>query len=302
MKGLTQEGYHMNRKKELIITLKAVLCILLAALSFFFLSRTLSNPETFSDIFASIDSKIQSVLKLTASSTAASAGITAVPGDVGTPIAEKLADFSEYGVLILCVLYAEKYLLTILGSAVFRYILPAVCVLYILSFFRHFEGIKPVLQKIAAVSLALFLVIPLSIHISDTIYHTYQASIDSTISAAEDLAEDSELLSEAGEDQNALQKILGTLSDNTSSLTQRGGEIVNRYIESLAVMIVTSCLIPILVLVFFLWMINQILGINISVRLPGRKLPAKGKRLAVLGSRPAAEEEAYAPPSHREEE
>lgn len=292
----------MNRKKELIITLKAVLCILLAALSFFFLSRTLSNPETFSDIFASIDSKIQSVLKLTASSTAASAGITAVPGDVGTPIAEKLADFSEYGVLILCVLYAEKYLLTILGSAVFRYILPAVCVLYILSFFRNLEGIKPVLQKIAAVSLALFLVIPLSIHISDTIYNTYQASIDSTIAAAEELAEEGELISEAGDDQNALQKVLGLLSDGTAGIAERGGEILNRFIESLAVMIVTSCLIPILVLIFFIWMINQILGINISVRMPRRRLPAKGRRLTVFGSRPAAEEDVYDSPSHREDE
>ena len=281
----------MNQNKKLIITLKAVFCILLAVLSFFVLARTLSNPETFSDIFESIDSKIQSVLKLTASSTAASAGITAVPGDIGTPIAEKLADFSEYGVLILCVLYAEKYLLTILGSAVFRYILPAVCVVYILSFFRRFEGIRPILQKIAAVSLALFLAIPLSIHISDTIYRTYQASIDSTISAAEDLAEDGALLSEAGDDQNAIQKVLDFLSESTTDIAERGGEILNRFIESLAVMIVTSCLIPILVLAFFLWMINQILGVNISIRMPRRRLSGKNNLPTTLTGSPAGEEE-----------
>ena len=281
----------MNQNKKLIITLKAVFCILLAVLSFFVLARTLSNPETFSDIFESIDSKIQSVLKLTASSTAASAGITAVPGDIGTPIAEKLADFSEYGVLILCVLYAEKYLLTILGSAVFRYILPAVCVVYILSFFRRFEGIRPILQKIAAVSLALFLAIPLSIHISDTIYRTYQSSIDSTISAAEDLAEDGALLSEAGDDQNAIQKVLDFLSESTTDIAERGGEILNRFIESLAVMIVTSCLIPILVLAFFLWMINQILGVNISIRMPRRRLSGKNNLPTTLTGSPAGEEE-----------
>ena len=281
----------MNQNKKLIITLKAVFCILLAVLSFFVLARTLSNPETFSDIFESIDSKIQSVLKLTASSTAASAGITAVPGDIGTPIAEKLADFSEYGVLILCVLYAEKYLLTILGSAVFRYILPAVCVVYILSFFRRFEGIRPILQKIAAVSLALFLAIPLSIHISDTIYRTYQASIDSTISAAEDLAEDGALLSEAGDDQNAIQKVLDFLSESTTDIAERGGEILNRFIESLAVMIVTSCLIPILVLAFFLWMINQILGVNISIRMPRRRLTGKNNLPTTLTGSPTGEEE-----------
>ncbi|MBR4473824.1 MAG: hypothetical protein IKS55_09305 [Oscillospiraceae bacterium] len=272
----------MNREKGLNIASKIVLCILLAVLSFFILGRYLSAPDTYANIFESIDSKVQSVLKLTASSTAASAGITAIPGDIGTPIAEKLADFSEYGILILCVLYAEKYLLTILGSGVFRYILPAVCILYTLSFFRNFDSLKPILQKIAAVSLALFFVIPLSIHVSDKIYNTYQASIDSTISAAEELAEDTALLSEAGEDQNAIQKVLGVLSESTTSLAERGGEILNRFIESLAVMIVTSCLIPLLVLFFSVWLVNQILGINISVRFPRRRLPTRAKHPSVL--------------------
>ena len=43
----------------------------------------------------------------------------------------------------------------------------------------------------------------------------------------------------------------------------RGAEILNRFIESLAVMIVTSCVIPILVLLFSLWIINQVFGFSI---------------------------------------
>ena len=178
----------MKSNSSLKIILISVSCILIAALSFFFLAGILSSPETYSGIIRSIDDKVETVLKLTASSTAASAGITAIPGDVGTPIAEKLADFSEYGILILCVLYAEKYLLSILGSGVFKFIIPIACMLYPLGFFRDLEGIKPILKKIAIVSLALYFVIPLSVHISDRIYETYQASIDNTISAAEDLA------------------------------------------------------------------------------------------------------------------
>ncbi|MGX8721408.1 MAG: hypothetical protein ACSW79_09945, partial [Eubacteriales bacterium] len=238
----------MNRDQKLSLAARVVLCILLAVISFFILGRLLSSPETYSGILQSLDSKVQSVLRLTASSTAVSVGITAIPSDIGTPIAEKLADFSEYGILILCVLYAEKYLMTILGSGVFRFILPAVCVLYALSFFRSKSSFRPILEKIAVVSLALYFVIPLSVHVSDLIYNTYQDSIDSTISAAEDLAEDTALLSEAGEDQGAFQRILNALSESTSSLVDRAGEILNRFIESLAIMIVTSCLIPLLVL------------------------------------------------------
>jgi hypothetical protein len=253
----------MKSNSSLKIILITVGCILIAALSFFFLAGILSSPETYSGIIRSIDDKVETVLKLTASSTAASAGITAIPGDAGTPIAEKLADFSEYGILILCVLYAEKYLLSILGSGVFKFIIPIACVLYPLGFFRDLEGIKPILKKIAIVSLALYFVIPLSVHISDRIYDTYQASIDTTITAAEDLAEDATLAGSTAEDQNAIQRIWGYLSESASSFAERGAEILNRFIESLAVMIVTSCVIPLLVLFFSLWIINQVFGFSI---------------------------------------
>lgn len=259
----------MKSNSSLKIILITVACILIAALSFFYLAGILSSPETYSGILRSIDDKVQTVLKLTASSTAASAGITAIPGDAGTPIAEKLADFSEYGILILCVLYAEKYLLSILGSGVFKFIIPIACVLYPLGFFRDLEGIKPILKKIAIVSLALYFVIPLSVHISDRIYDTYQASIDTTITAAEDLAEDATLAGSTAEDQNAIQRIWGYLSESASSFAERGAEILNRFIESLAVMIVTSCVIPLLVLFFSLWIINQVFGFSIPA--PSRR-------------------------------
>ena len=259
----------MKSNSSLRVVLIIVVCILIAALSFFFLAEILSSPETYSGIIRSIDDKVETVMKLTASSTAASAGITAIPGDVGTPIAEKLADFSEYGILILCVLYAEKYLLSILGSGVFRFIIPIACILYPLGLFHDLEGIKPILKKIAIVSLALYFVIPLSVHISDRIYETYQASIDNTISAAEDLAEDAAIAGSSAEDQNAIQRIWNALSESASSFAERGAEILNRFIESLAVMIVTSCVIPILVLLFSLWIINQVFGFSIPA--PSRR-------------------------------
>ncbi len=275
----------MNSKSALKVWLIIAVCILIAAVSFFVLAKLLSSPETYSGILQSIDDKVETVLKLTASSTAASAGITAIPGDAGTPIAEKLADFSEYGILILCVLYAEKYLLTILGSGVFRFIIPGVCILYPLGFFHDFEGIRPILKKIAIVSLALYFVIPLSVHISDRIYETYQASIDSTISAAEELADDAALLEEAEQEQSAIQRVWNQLTESANNLADRAAEILNRFIESLAVMIVTSCVIPLLVLVFSLWIINQVMGFRIPTHHPRRLRPHFGsRRQPMLGS------------------
>lgn len=46
---------------------------------------------------------------------------------------------------------------------------------------------------------------------------------------------------------------------------------LNRFIEAIAVMLVTSCVIPILVLLFFVWLVKLVLGVNIT-------LPQIGKR------------------------
>ena len=75
-------------------------------------------------------------MKLTAASTAASAAVSALPGDTGSAIAEKLADLTSDFLIVLCAIMLEKYLLTITGYAVFRFILPAVCVLLIVRQFR----------------------------------------------------------------------------------------------------------------------------------------------------------------------
>ena len=42
------------------------------------------------------------------------------------------------------------------------------------------------------------------------------------------------------------------------ALTEKAAGILNRFVETLAVMIVTSCVIPLLVLLFFFWIINSI--------------------------------------------
>ena len=58
----------------------------------------------------------------------------------------------------------------------------------------------------------------------------------------------------------------------------RAGEILNRFIESLAIMIVTSCLIPLLVLSFSVWIINQVMGARFPVPRPRRSLRLRGIR------------------------
>ena len=117
-------------------------------------------------------------------------------------------------------------------------------------------------------------IIPLSLWVSDRVYDTYNASIEETITASEELSGTTSELSEAGEDRNLVSSILERLSTTGTELANKAARVVNRYVESLAVMIVTSCVIPILVLVFLLWLIKTLTGVAI----PMSSLPVHRKK------------------------
>ena len=243
---------------------KIVICIALIAIavvSFFPIAERYTSPERYTDYVVSIDEKTETVLKLMAVSTVTSAGITAIPGDTATPIAEKLADFSEYFLLILCMLYAEKYLLTIIPYGVFKGLVPLACALFGVGLVWNGQVMRRQGCKLLLSALALLLVIPLSVRISDMIYNTYQDSIDSTIASAEALTEETEELA-AAQDANMLDRILNRLSETTGGMVDKASTVLNRFVETLAVMIVTSCLIPILVLLCFLWIVKQLTGVD----------------------------------------
>jgi hypothetical protein len=267
-----------NVSKKIFYT---ALLLLIALVSCMFLGDKASSVETHQETIVAIDDKVETVLKLTATSTIASAGVSAIPGDTATPIAEKLADFSEYFLLILCVLYAEKYLITILGAASFKLLIPIACVMLAIAFYKWPGVLRKIAVKLIAVALVLYVVIPASVKVSDMIYLTYQESINQTISSAEELSDDTAAISSAAGNESVISQILEKLSETKESLTDRAANILNRFIETLAVIIVTSCIIPILVLLFFLWLIRMVTGIDVSAYMPPHGPKRHGIRKAL---------------------
>ncbi len=252
----------MERNVDLKKVAIALALVLAALFSCLFLANRVAAPDLYSKQVASLDDKAETVLKLTATATLASAGVSAIPGDTATPIANKLADFSEYFLLILCVLYSEKYLLTIIPVGACRYLVPLVCALFAVGRFVRGRGLDRLGWKLLLVTLGVSLIIPLSVGASDMIYDAYRQSIDSTITAAEELTEETSELTGAAEDKGVLANILNRLSETAETLTNKASNILNRFVETLAVMIVTSCIIPLLVLLFFLWVLNKISGVD----------------------------------------
>ena len=307
----------MNFIKQKCIT--AAVLLLVAILSITVVGKYASAPENHQKTIASLDEKKQTVMELTAASTVTSALITLLPGDTATPIAEKMADVSGYLLIVLCAIYLEKYLVTITGYVAFTYLIPAACVLWILNLFFANATVRKLAAKLAVFGIAIFLVVPASVKISDLIGDTYQAQIEATI---EDAKNTQSILENSGvvDDTNATETTgtdaAGTVTGNvqekennnsgsvsnifdwakdaisgakdsvanvvenvtvsTEDLVQKVENSLNHFIEAVAVMIITSCVIPMLVLLLFFWMVKIVLdvdlsGVKIKGMLPERK-------------------------------
>lgn len=317
-KSRRKEGNHMNFNKQKCIT--AVILLLVAILSITVIGKYASAPENHQKTIASLDEKKQTVMELTAASTVTSALITLLPGDTATPIAEKMADVSGYLLVVLCAIYLEKYLVTITGYVAFTYLIPIACGLWIFNLIFANATVRKLAAKLAVFGLAISLVVPASVKISDLIGDTYQAQIEATI---EDARNTQNILENSGvvDDTNATEttgtteasetvtgnvqekennnsgsvsnifdwakdaisgakdsvaNVVENVTISTEELVQKVENSLNHFIEAVAVMIITSCVIPMLVLLLFFWMVKIVLdvdlsGVKIKGMLPERK-------------------------------
>lgn len=280
-----------NEKQKKILF--ALIPIVIALLSFFVIARFTSSTEFNAKTIQSLDDKKTTVMELAAASTAASAAITLIPGDVGTPIANKLADLSSYFLIVLCAIYLEKYLVTITGYAAFKILVPIACVFFSGYLLWRKEILRVVAQKFLLFGLAVYLVIPASVKVADMIETTYASSIESTIETAKQTTD--EIESETGEsgqvdDKSSNEKsqsdsdsdskenaggffsgLFNKVQEGVSTATANVENVLNNFIEALAILLVTSCLIPILVLISFVWLVKMLLGLNIDIPTSVRK-------------------------------
>lgn len=276
--------------------------VVLALLSGFVARPHYADTKTWDSTIEVIDQKKGNVLALTTSCVALSAGITALPGDTGTPVAEQLAQLSGNLGIVLAVLYLEKYLLTILWSVGLGILIPFALALFAVSLGIHGRwSTSAVLRRVATRVLVVAVIgmalVPASVWVSQKVDETYQVSIEQTEQKATEASKTSstksEKKSETTENKNVLEQLtdgasslLTSVTDSAKSMTDEVVQQVTDLIEGVIVMIVTSCVIPLLVLAAFLWLGHTLLGIDISGPanyLTGRFLSAPSKHAKKSG-------------------
>lgn len=239
-----------------------IACISAIFLSYIAMSYRFQNP-----ILAYLEENRRMVMRLISSSAGVSSLVTILPGDIASPVAQKFADLSGYFVIILGALFLEKYLFLVMGVLTFRFFVPVSCVLLAAHRWNGNRWLKSVALKMLTLSLALFLVVPTSVKISQLIRtESEQAAIDKTIADAEKISQQME--EATNQDGNIIEKAVGTFTDSAKFLAGELEERLGDFLDAAAVMLITTCVVPMIVLLIVFWLLKTIL--NIPLDLPIR--------------------------------
>lgn len=313
-----------SARKALYVALLVIVALVFA----FPVADVMGSKETYRGSIEKLDAKAQTVTALVGTTTAASVAISAIPGDTGIPVADKLMDVAADFAIVLGAIYLEKYMLTIFGLAACRVVVPLACALgvgYVLvrEDVAWRAGLRTSAVKLALLALALTLVVPASVQVSNMIEDTFEydaASVSSEMDAegaadseasaamtesadAADNARSNDGASSASSDEapdastdpigafaawagglgedigSALSGAGTALSSGVTGILDTAKGWVARLIEAFAVMIVTNCVIPVVVLLFFVWIINVLMGLNIELPArPGASLLRRHRR------------------------
>lgn len=275
---------------------RIIAAAVLAAVALFsatFFGGLLSSPDTYAGALATLDAKRDNVMALISSSAGLSTAISAIPDDTGTPIASELADLSKDFLVVLSAIYLEKYALTVLGFVAFRVLVPLGCLLGIGGVAAGAgSGARRTLlrvgAKVAVLGIALFLVVPASVAVSDLIDSTYETSVATAAQSADRIAQDISGEAQDGSDGTAngdatsgdgnagsdngggglwnpleaITQVPSMVTDTVTNAISSAQRALNDLLEAFAVMVVTSCVVPLLTLALFLWLVSVILGVN----------------------------------------
>lgn len=255
----------MSKKFKLNKNTTTVIALILVAIISIGISFVASKPDIYKPVYEVLDEKRADALALSAAAVTVSTGLAAFPTDATTPIANKISDITSYVLLIVCIIFLEKFLLTSMGFLSFAIIIPIACFLWIFCILIKKEFLKALAVKLIAFGLVLFLLVPTSVLFTTLIersrfFDEAQSTINTALEPEEDLS------------------VLDKIKVFTKEVGEKAKIKVNQFIDAVAIMIITTCAIPLGTLALMLWIVKMLFGINIKMPKPP-KVNLKLKRL-----------------------
>ena len=239
----------MDLKKIMVVAL----LLLVAVISITKIAPWAANPDNHTHSIEQTEDKISTVMTLSGGAAATAATLSLLPGDMCTPIAEQMAELAKYFLLILSALYLEKFMIVISGFVTFTFAIPGALIIQSLSVIFNKKNLQTIALKVAFLGMVLFIIVPASVGLSDMVYQTQAEKVNAAV-------EEYNELDIEGEAQDGIfDKITNIAGETLDKVTA----FLSSLLESLAVMIVTACIIPLLVFVLLVWLVKTVFSSNV---------------------------------------
>ena len=220
--------------------------LLAAVISFTIIAPWAADPVNHTSTIEKTENKISAVMTLSGGAAGASATLSVLPGDLCTPLATELAELAKYFLIILSALYLEKFLITISGYITFSVLIPLALIIVAAVIISGNKRFLSLAGKLAIIGVIIYLIVPASTMLSDKIYQTQEDTVAQTI-------EEYNNLDISGDSDSG---IIGEITTITTNTIDKVTNFISDLTESLAVMIVTACIVPVLVFVLLVWIMK----------------------------------------------
>lgn len=256
---------------------KILLAVLISVSSASILAYKVPEHRYVKETLDSLDESKTTAMEFSGATIAVSFAITALPDDLGSPLAGTLADMNKYFVFIFAVLYVERLIVVEGMKLSFLYIIPVACGLYILVVLSGKAFFKYLAAKLMILGLAIVFVIPISTHVAEKVCEDYLAYVDETIAEADAGAEKvNEIMASGGEGTTVFDKLSDAFKSaiqGISDLLAYFENVLKKCVNSIAIMIVTTFVLPILILLFFRWLLKELFSLNLQAPQVNAALP-----------------------------
>ena len=243
--------------------------VLIGALSFYFLNAAIPESEFVKDSIESVEDSKDTVMRFAAATLSASVAITLLPDDVATPLADSLADMNIYFVAILMLLFFEK-ILVVYGFKLAAIMIPVACAIYALSVILKRDTLKSLAVRLSVLVLSVALVVPCSTHITNYVAADLTQYVEATITSTEDGADKVNEAMDVGEDEKTIFEKLSesfkTAINDVSDLMLHFQNSIRKCMNSIAILLMANCLMPILNFFFLKWVLKE--TFNVAVPTP----------------------------------
>ena len=252
-----------------------LILVLIGVFSFFVITSWLPDRGFIQDSIESVEESSNTVMKFSAATLSTSLAISALPDDFATPLADSLADMNIYFIAILVMLHFEQLLIRYGVKLAFAIAIPVACGIGILSILLKKELLKGIAARVAVLGLAVALVVPCSTHITNYIAADLKAYVENTIADTEDGGDKLNEAMEGGtEEQTMFEKLsdlFQTAINDMSNLMTHFQNTIRKCMNSIAILILTNCLMPIVNFFILKWILKETFHIALPMPQMRRK-------------------------------